>query len=301
MIESIQEKVSRANAIAEEKCQGDPLRLLSLGLDLVDVDLSETNVLQVAKGIADTEGFLQKARFRLVPGRIKEEMFWSIVFSLISEEEKIIEHVWTDVLAVRVCYLYIVPRQGLASSGHYASTWGLVDPLYTGKLLLQVNELDELLISVLDQCSGHLYASSAKIHLNDIASGTVSIGAYCEPVLDSSRYFVVRIEDPGSGKKGIIGLGFHTRGDSFDFNATVQDCIRRVKRQLGLLTQHVDEEKDDLKLPQVVRESTNFSSMEPIRLKPLALRKKKKKKVRKPRIPSVVKEEEWGDFEGAVI
>lgn len=37
-----------------------------------------------------------------------------------------------------------------------------------------------------------------------------------DAVLDSSRYFVVRVED--SGKKAYIGMGFVERTDSFDFS-----------------------------------------------------------------------------------
>lgn len=42
-----------------------------------------------------------------------------------------------------------------------------------------------------------------------------------EPVLDSSRYFVLRVEGEG-GKRAYVGMGFAERGEAFDF----QVCVR---------------------------------------------------------------------------
>ncbi|CAB1314965.1 unnamed protein product [Coregonus sp. 'balchen'] len=55
-------------------------------------------------------------------------------------------------------------------------------------------------------------------------------GCVVEAVTDSSRYFVVRIED-GSGRHAFIGLGFADRGDSFDFNVALQDHFKWVKQE----------------------------------------------------------------------
>uniref|UniRef100_A0A673T677 NECAP endocytosis associated 2 n=1 Tax=Suricata suricatta TaxID=37032 RepID=A0A673T677_SURSU len=55
-------------------------------------------------------------------------------------------------------------------------------------------------------------------------------GTAVESVTDSSRYFVIRIED-GNGRRAFIGIGFGDRGDAFDFNVALQDHFKWVRQQ----------------------------------------------------------------------
>jgi hypothetical protein len=55
------------------------------------------------------------------------------------------------------------------------------------------------------------------------------LSAYVEPVLDSSRYFVVRAQTPDR-RTVMIGFGFRNRTDAFDLTAALNDRIGRVQR-----------------------------------------------------------------------
>lgn len=72
-----------------------------------------------------------------------------------------------------------------------------------------------------------MYASDALSYLVLMqSSSTVFAKADYDPakpcveaVLDSSRYFVVRVEE--GGKRAYIGMGFLERTDSFDFSESI--------------------------------------------------------------------------------
>ncbi|KDR81737.1 hypothetical protein GALMADRAFT_135142 [Galerina marginata CBS 339.88] len=108
-----------------------------------------------------------------------------------------------------------------ANEGYRANDWGdLASPLWKGRLRIIEN------------------SKGASLNLEDAQTGELFARAEYDPtrpsveaVLDSSRYFVVRVED--SGKKAYIGLGFAERTDSFDFNVALQDYTKRTRAALN--------------------------------------------------------------------
>ena len=55
-------------------------------------------------------------------------------------------------------------------------------------------------------------------------------GAFCvEQVVDSSRFFAVRVVD--GPRKAILGIGFEDRSDAFDFGVALQEVRRHMDAQ----------------------------------------------------------------------
>ena len=71
-----------------------------------------------------------------------------------------------------------------------------------------------------DKMSGQLFAACPVDNYPGVA---------VEAVTDSSRYFVLCIQD--SGRKAYIGIGFADRSDSFDLNVTLQDHFKQLKKE----------------------------------------------------------------------
>lgn len=66
-------------------------------------------------------------------------------------------------------------------------------------------------------------------------------GVAIEAVSDSSRYFVIRVQDD-NGRSAFLGLGFGDRSDSFDLNVALQDHFKWVKNQ-----EQIEKEKTEPK------------------------------------------------------
>lgn len=123
-------------------------------------------------------------------------------------------------LDVDECHVFkLPPRQSAA--GYKAEEWEGCH-IWTGKCkVLAKGEMCEVRLE--DPKTGDPFAVCL-INTNDTST------KFVEPVTDSSRYFVLRIED-GKGHHAFIGMGFQERSQAFDFSVAITDFKNQVKRQ----------------------------------------------------------------------
>ncbi|XP_022529715.2 adaptin ear-binding coat-associated protein 1 [Astyanax mexicanus] len=114
--------------------------------------------------------------------------------------------------------VYRIPPRA-SNRGVRAADWKLDTPDWTGRLRVTAKG-KVAYIKLEDKISGELFAQAPVDQYPGIALETVS---------DSSRYFILRIQDD-SGRTAFIGIGFGDRGDSFDFNVALQDHFKWVKQ-----------------------------------------------------------------------
>ncbi|XP_025711915.1 adaptin ear-binding coat-associated protein 2 isoform X3 [Callorhinus ursinus] len=116
-------------------------------------------------------------------------------------------------------HVYRIPPRA-TNRGYRAAEWQLDQPSWSGRLRITAKG-QVAYIKLEDRTSGELFAQAPV----DQFPGTA-----VESVTDSSRYFVIRIED-GNGRRAFIGIGFGDRGDAFDFNVALQDHFKWVRQQ----------------------------------------------------------------------
>jgi hypothetical protein len=131
-------------------------------------------------------------------------------------------------LTVKECFVYPVGNRTNAA-GFQAKDWDLEKPVFTCELKLRSSETAMTLQFWKD---GSLAATSVAIPLATVKKDK-PLSAYLEPVLDSSRYFVVRALTPAK-KTLSVGFGFRNRSDAFDLTAAINDRINRVQRMADM-------------------------------------------------------------------
>eukprot|EP01108_Squamamoeba_japonica_P001291 TRINITY_DN152_c0_g1_i1.p1 TRINITY_DN152_c0_g1~~TRINITY_DN152_c0_g1_i1.p1 ORF type:complete len:235 (-),score=89.67 TRINITY_DN152_c0_g1_i1:98-802(-) len=113
------------------------------------------------------------------------------------------------------CFVYKLPPRTTVR-GYRAADWNASEPLWQGRLKV-ISKGDDCFVQLIDTSTGELFAVCP---VDDTA---------VEPVSDSSRYFVLRIES--QGKHAFIGIGFAERNEAFDFNVALQDHKKYLRNK----------------------------------------------------------------------
>ncbi|QDZ21484.1 DUF1681 domain-containing protein [Chloropicon primus] len=123
----------------------------------------------------------------------------------------------------RECYVYQIPPTSSAS-GHRANDWN-VDKWLKEVSLKVKSEGEKCVISLYDMETEELFAECP------LPAKPENFLTSVEPVVDSSRYFVLKIVDPQSKRHAFIGLGFRERTQSSDFNAAIDEHRQYLRRK----------------------------------------------------------------------
>ena len=122
--------------------------------------------------------------------------------------------------------LYVIPPRDNAR-GHVSGTWRYDDCL-CDTITCSIEEDEEYLcvIRLTREDTGELFAMSR-------IPRDVPVETVVEPACDSSRNFVIRVEDPETKRHAFLGLSFEERSVAMDFRmALAQEAERESRKQL---------------------------------------------------------------------
>ncbi|CAA7054203.1 unnamed protein product [Microthlaspi erraticum] len=136
-----------------------------------------------------------------------------------NEEREAIE---IALFQVPECYVYLIPPRKSAAS-YRADEWDVNKWAWEGALKV-VSKGEECIIKLVDKTTGELYAQA---FLRDGEPHPV------EAVIDSSRYFVLRVEEKIGGRvrHAFLGLGFRERTEAYDFQAALHDHMKYLNKK----------------------------------------------------------------------
>ncbi|RWR97468.1 Adaptin ear-binding coat-associated protein 1 NECAP-1 [Cinnamomum micranthum f. kanehirae] len=123
---------------------------------------------------------------------------------------------------VAECYVYLIPPR-MSAASYRADEWDVNKWAWEGALKV-VSKEEECIIKLVDKTTGELYA---RAFLRNGEPHPV------EPVIDSSRYFVLRVEENIGGRlrHAFIGIGFRERTQAYDFQAALHDHMKYLNKK----------------------------------------------------------------------
>ncbi|XP_020576866.1 uncharacterized protein At1g03900 [Phalaenopsis equestris] len=138
------------------------------------------------------------------------------------DDEEELEAVELILFHVKECYVYVIPPRKTAAS-YRADEWNVNKWHWEGALKV-VSKGEDCIIRLEDRETGELFA---RAFLRTGEPNPV------EPVIDSSRYFVLRVEENIGGRlrHAFIGVGFRERPQAYDFQAALHDHMKYLNKK----------------------------------------------------------------------
>jgi hypothetical protein len=136
-------------------------------------------------------------------------------------------------------------------SGYRANDWNLATPLQTCGFQVERRDNDLYLLFTVENHTKLFALSKVRTGHSGISdSGSGGSGSEStnteqrssiESVVDSSRYFVTKIQDPQTGKEAMLGFGFRDREVAIDLMGNLQQFQRSIQREIDAKNMKVTE------------------------------------------------------------
>ena len=135
-------------------------------------------------------------------------------------------------IQLRECFVYKTATTH-SSRGFCAGDWGLDNPLATCTCIVK-SRGEEAAIQLFDNKSkgqNNRKMLAQSVIVLDQEGDKSKIEWYCESVTDSSRYFVIKVQNPRDPTKiASLGIGFRQKESAYSFTAALQDHAKYVRR-----------------------------------------------------------------------
>ncbi|CAI5716746.1 unnamed protein product [Peronospora destructor] len=138
-------------------------------------------------------------------------------------------------------WFYQVPAGQVTNLAPRADAWDPEHPFLTGFVRV-LQKGDACFVQLFEPKAADSEAEAPTLFAQCPLQITrkLALDVYVYDCVDSSRYFMLRMEDERSGRRAFVGIGFPNRTTAFNFKATLQDYARYALRQLE--AQQLEEE-----------------------------------------------------------
>lgn len=144
-----------------------------------------------------------------------------------------------------------------------AEDWDLAKPLQTCKLVVERLDNTCLVKFFAEKINANGIGSSVTLFAqsNITVSETQKLEYFLESVVDSSRYFAVKIEDLKTSRTAHIGVGFRERDDASNFRMALQDYERSMQREIQAEAMHNKYEEEEQVCEKAIDEVPQVSKL----------------------------------------